>query len=78
VQRRPLSKAHFDHLEDVGGVKIGGKFNVPFVFCMNSCDAINAEVAKLRAAQVLVPNPRSDVKFASIKQNTTPKAAAGS
>ncbi len=76
--KQSLRKARFEPLEDVGGVKIGGVFNVPFVFCINNCDAINAEVAKLRATQVLLPSPHSDVKFASIKQNTPPKAASGS
>ena len=73
-----VRSAQFDHLENVGGVKIGGKINVPFVFCVDNCDAINAKVAKLRAEQVLVPNPSTDVKFASIKANATPKTAAGS
>lgn len=73
-----VRRAQFNYLENVGGVKIGGRINMPFVFCVDNCDAINAKVAKLRTEQVFVPSVNTDVKFANIKANATPKAAAGS
>lgn len=73
--RIALRNAKFDYLENVGGIKIGGQINVPFVFCVDNCDAINAKVAQLRAEQVWISRPSTDVKVASIKQIATPKAA---
>ncbi len=65
--KRALMSATFTMMEKVDGIAVGGTVHVPFVFCMESCDAINAKVAKLRAEQVFEPLPDSGIRFASIK-----------
>jgi hypothetical protein len=70
--RRAMLKSQFALTEKVGDQFVGGVIRVPFVFCVDSCDAIHAKVAKIRAQQVMMPSKESGIGLAQLKQGSIP------
>jgi hypothetical protein len=65
--KRSLLASQFELTETVEGVPVPGAMKFPFVFCVNDCAAINAEVERLKVARSFQPLPESGIELASLK-----------
>jgi hypothetical protein len=70
--KRALLTTEFELTEKVNSKPVGGVLRVPYVFCINTCDLIQAEVARIRARETITPTPQSGIGLANVKSPPVP------